>query len=76
MSRKSEIFNFIVEQSRKDLSKNDGFTTKEICEAFDMNRSAVSRELNSLVRERKLKKQRGKPVIYSIIVDEKMITLY
>lgn len=71
MSRKSEIFNFIVEQSRKDLSKNDGFTTKEICEAFDMNRSAVSRELNSLVRERKLKKQRGKPVIYSIVANEK-----
>lgn len=70
MSRKSEIFNFIVEQSRKDLSKNDGFTTKEICEAFDMNRSAVSRELNSLVRERKLKKQRGKPVIYSIVANE------
>ncbi|MGG5333283.1 sigma 54-interacting transcriptional regulator [Enterococcus sp. AZ163] len=61
MNRTEQVLAWIKKKS--DQSKVS-FTTLEISQALNMNRTAVSRELNKLVQNRQLKKVAGKPVLY------------
>ena len=65
MSRKSDIYNYILNKNKNECDEYF-FTTNEIARKFQMSRAAVSRELNTLVREGMLTKRRGKPVKFSI----------
>ncbi|WP_379945740.1 sigma-54-dependent transcriptional regulator [Enterococcus devriesei] len=62
MTRKEEILAFFREE-RKDC-KNLEVTTLDISEKLVLSRTAASRELNALVREKKLGKLKGRPVKY------------
>ncbi|EXJ23189.1 NtrC family Transcriptional regulator, ATPase domain protein [Alkalibacterium sp. AK22] len=66
MHRKNRIFEFVQEASStftaKEIEMGIGITTAEVAEKLDILRSNVSKDLNQLVREGKLKKLEGRPV--------------
>jgi transcriptional regulatory protein LevR/transcriptional regulator with AAA-type ATPase domain len=68
MKRIDKIYNYISENSRKltidDLMKNRGFSAIEISEKLDILRNNVSMELNALLRQDKIIKIKGRPVLY------------
>lgn len=66
MSRREEILLFVKQQKKAGTFS---VTTAEVCEQLAISRTAVSRELNHLVRSGQIKKQRGKPVRYSYSED-------
>lgn len=68
-TRKGLIYAYVVEQCR--LNNNRSLTTKEISETLDLQRSNVSKDLNTLVREGKLAKTTGRPVKY--FLEEEML---
>lgn len=66
MNRKDKIYQFVKSVSnqftKKDIENGMGITTKEVSDELDIIRSNVSKDLNLLVREGKLKKIDGRPV--------------
>ncbi|GEN50958.1 transcription antiterminator BglG [Alkalibacterium pelagium] len=66
MNRKDRIYQFVKTASKqftkKDIENGMGITTKEVSDELDIIRSNVSKDLNLLVREGKLKKIDGRPV--------------
>lgn len=66
MNRKDRIYQFVKTASnqftKKDIENGMGITTKEVSDELDILRSNVSKDLNLLVREGKLKKIDGRPV--------------
>lgn len=61
--RKDLIWNYL--QQKK--ATQQGFTTSELAEQLNMQRSNVSKELNELVRQQKLTKSDGRPVTYFLV---------
>lgn len=59
-----------VEQIKKEAT-NIGVSTEKLSLYINMKRANVSRELNKLVAEGKVKKQKGKPVLYYVELNEK-----
>ena len=66
MTKKDEIFEYIVLCTQKCGAENRVFTTQELSEALGMQRSNLSTLLNDLVAEGKLEKLPGRPVPYRI----------
>ncbi|WP_291293486.1 sigma 54-interacting transcriptional regulator [Enterococcus sp.] len=73
MSRKDEILAFIRDKKRFGSENQSDFevTTLDVSEQLALSRTAASRELNTLVREKKLGKLKGKPVKY-FYIDESL----
>lgn len=69
-TRKNRIYNLICEFTKKISSDNlnerkqIGFSATEIALSVKVDRANVSRELNNLVKEEKIIKVLGKPVLY------------
>ncbi|WP_027108776.1 sigma 54-interacting transcriptional regulator [Lacticigenium naphthae] len=68
MNRKKSIYHYVLKEtqaySEEDVELGKGLTTKIISESLDIQRSNVSKDLNSLVREGLLHKTIGRPVRY------------
>lgn len=66
MSRKEEILAFVRERKALGSAKQSDLevTTLNVSENLALSRTAASRELNALVREKRLGKLKGKPVKY------------
>lgn len=68
MKRIERIYYYVKEKTNTSSSflfkEIDGVTTKEIAEALNIQRTNVSKDLNQLVREGRLKKYDGRPVRY------------
>jgi transcriptional regulatory protein LevR/transcriptional regulator with AAA-type ATPase domain len=68
MKRIDKIYNYIFENSKtfdKDkLLDQKGFSAQEIGETLDILRNNVSKELNTLCREKKVIKIKNRPVFY------------
>ena len=68
MKRIDKIYNYIVENSGKltveEIKEGAGFSAETISEALDILRNNVSKELNTLSREKKIIKIKGRPVLY------------
>lgn len=66
MKRKDRIYQFVKSASneftKRDIENGMGITTKEVSDTLNILRSNVSKDLNLLVREGKLKKIDGRPV--------------
>ncbi|TGA98746.1 PRD domain-containing protein [Sporolactobacillus shoreae] len=63
MTRREKILTYL---EKRTFSMSEGVTTNEISEATGVLRSNVSRELNQLVREGRIKKTNGRPVHYVV----------
>lgn len=68
MKRIDKVYNFLMEKSRvlniEDLKNNKGFSAGEIAETLGILRNNVSMELNTLLRQNKILKIKGRPVLY------------
>jgi transcriptional regulatory protein LevR/transcriptional regulator with AAA-type ATPase domain len=68
MKRIDKIYNYILQNSKnfdKDkLFEQKGFSAQEIGETLDILRNNVSKELNTLCREKKIIKIKNRPVMY------------
>lgn len=68
MKRIDKVYNYLVEKSQvlniEDLKNNKGFSASEISEALGILRNNVSMELNTLLRQNKILKIKGRPVLY------------
>ncbi|WP_462227568.1 sigma 54-interacting transcriptional regulator [Alkalibacterium sp.] len=66
LNRKDRVYAFVKQTSSqfspKEIEMGMGVTTKEVSEELDILRSNVSKDLNQLVREDKLRKLEGRPV--------------
>ncbi len=73
MRRKERIHQFVLEKTQTstvtELTTGKALTTEEVANALDLIRSNVSKELNQLVREKKLSKIPGRPVRYCRLID-------
>jgi len=63
MSRRDKVYEALRGLQRTD---NHWYTTEEIAEEAGISRNNCSTELNYLVKEGRVKKKRGRPVLYSI----------
>lgn len=63
---KETIYEYIQKESISNALYKDGITTKQIAEVFQIQRSNVSAILNELVKDGKLEKTVGRPVLYKI----------
>ena len=48
-------------------SESISFTTQELSDALQMQRSNLSKLLNELVKDQRIKKTNGRPVYYSLV---------
>jgi transcriptional regulatory protein LevR/transcriptional regulator with AAA-type ATPase domain len=68
MKRIDKVYNYIFENSKKitkdELMNGKGFTALEIAEELNILRNNVSMELNVLLRQDKIIKIKGRPVLY------------
>ena len=68
MKRQERIYQYVLEHtepaSADEANRQNGLTTSTIADALKIARSNVSKELNDLVRQRKLFKISGRPVRY------------
>lgn len=68
LTREERIYQYIVKQCAQltvtAIDQGQGPTTKAVAEALGLVRSNVSKALNNLVREGKLRKMTGRPVRY------------
>ena len=68
MKRIDKIYDYILQSSKtfdKDkLLEQKGFSAQEIGDALDILRNNVSKELNTLCREKKIIKIKNRPVLY------------
>lgn len=65
---KETIYEYIQKESISNALYKDGITTKQIAEVFQIQRSNVSAILNELVKDGKLEKTVGRPVLYKIFL--------
>ena len=66
--RSERIYRYILEEQ---VVNGEGLTTNEIASSLEIQRSNVSKDLNLLVREKRLVKTTGRPVRYLIATQEK-----
>ena len=66
MTKKDEIFEYLVVCTQQCGAENRIFTTRELAEALNMQRTNLSTLLNELVAEGRLEKLPGRPVPYRI----------
>ena len=66
MTKKEEVFDYMVMCTQKCGAEDKIFNTQELAEALQMQRSNLSTLLNDLVMEGKLEKLQGRPVPYRI----------
>lgn len=66
---KDIVLEYMLTQSQSH-SKDIQFTTQELSEALQMQRSNLSKILNELVKDQRIKKTNGRPVYYSIVSKE------
>ena len=62
-----------MEYMQEETKRHPGdslFTTQELSEALQMQRSNLSKLLNELVKEQRIEKSGGRPVYYSLIKKE------
>ncbi|MBK1812451.1 sigma 54-interacting transcriptional regulator [Clostridium sp. YIM B02505] len=68
MKRIDRVYSYIVGETKKitkcDLNTNIGFSAIDISEKLDILRNNVSMELNTLLRQDKIIKIKGRPVLY------------
>ncbi|MDT8718966.1 sigma 54-interacting transcriptional regulator [Clostridium sp. 19966] len=68
MKRIDKIYEYIKENSKElsleNLKNKDGFTAIDISEKLNILRNNVSAELNALLRQGKIIKIKGRPVVY------------
>lgn len=68
MKQIDKIYNYILSKSneftKEELLEIKGFSAQQVGEHFGILRSNVSRELNTLCRERRLVKIKNRPVLY------------
>lgn len=68
MKRIDKIYNHLKEKTSKltleEIEQGRGFTASEIAEELGMLRNNVSMELNELIRQDKVIKLKGRPVLY------------
>ncbi|MGH4050046.1 MAG: sigma-54-dependent transcriptional regulator [Clostridium sp.] len=68
MKRIEKIYNYIVEESKgillKDIEEGKGFSAGYIAKDLSMIRNNVSLELNNLLRQDKIIKIKGRPVLF------------
>ena len=68
MKRIEKIYLFVSKQSkalsREEVASGAGITTKEVAEAFGIQRTNASKDLNELVKDGLLAKIDGRPVRY------------
>ena len=68
MKRIEKIHSYMVEHSKefllKDIKSGRGFSAEEIAKGLSMMRNNVSLELNNLLREDKIIKIKGRPVLF------------
>lgn len=71
--RIERIYNYLHQQfslvNTKEREYHPGFTTNEVALALDLQRSNVSKDLNRLTREGRVKKIEGRPVRYLPLID-------
>ena len=65
-SNKEIIYDYIVAHSN-DEKNRDGFSTQELSKVLGLQRSNLSSILNSLVKENRMEKISGRPVLYRLI---------
>ena len=63
---KESLLEYIQREVLTDSIHKEGLSTNEIADAFQIQRSNVSSLLNTLVKEGKLEKTTGRPVLYRI----------
>ena len=66
MKNKQRVYEFLVNYSREDQEEVPKCTTTFLSEQLAMQRSNLSAILNALVREGKVIKYRGRPVLYGV----------
>jgi len=68
MKRIDKIYDYILQNSenfdKNELLKRKGFSAQEIGITLDILRNNVSKELNTLCRDKKLIKIKNRPVLY------------
>lgn len=64
LKNKEKLYYYLQENSHNQGENYNGFTTSELAEVLDMQRSNISALLNELVKENKIIKSEGRPVIY------------
>ncbi len=69
MLAKDTVLEYMLTQSQSH-SNEIQFTTQELSEALQMQRSNLSKLLNELVKEQRIKKTNSRPVYYSIVTNE------
>lgn len=69
MLAKDTVLEYMLTQSQNH-SNEIQFTTQELSEALQMQRSNLSKLLNELVKEQRIKKTNSRPVYYSIVTNE------
>lgn len=63
----------VLEYMQEETKRHPGdslFTTQELSEALQMQRSNLSKLLNELVKEQRIEKSGGRPVYYSLMKKE------
>ncbi|MBS7577987.1 MULTISPECIES: sigma 54-interacting transcriptional regulator [unclassified Enterococcus] len=77
MRRKDEIILFLKKKRKESLNNQSDFkiTTLDISNYLSISRTAASRELNNLVRDQILGKEKGKPVKYFYLDTDSKNTL-
>lgn len=66
---KDIVLEYMLTQTQNH-SNDIQFTTQELSDALQMQRSNLSKLLNELVKDRKIKKTSGRPVYYSIVTKD------
>lgn len=78
MKRIDKIYNHLKEKTSKltlkEIEEGSGFTASEIAEELGMLRNNVSMELNELIRQNKVVKLKGRPVLYLDKVEAERLT--
>ena len=65
----------VLEYMQEETKRHPGdslFTTQELSEALQMQRSNLSKLLNELVKEQRIEKSGGRPVYYSLMKKEEV----
>lgn len=70
-SKKELILSYMVGVAEKTGNEFIGFSTKEISEQFQMQRTNVSAILNEMVRDNIISKSSGRPVLYHLVKENK-----
>ncbi|MGG5317938.1 sigma 54-interacting transcriptional regulator [Enterococcus sp. AZ072] len=64
INRVEAELDYLTEQAMKDIDFENEVTAEKLAKDLNLSRDNVSRDLNSLVREKKAVKKKGKPVLF------------